>query len=478
MKQFTLSLLALLVYVAGDAQLTNTGVFYVGNSTVISLGDFTNNGSFMNNGTTYYTGNVTNTEVGMPAGTGTFIFAGTSAQTISGGAPFRTLNFTMNNAAGIILNTRLAIGDGTGGTLTFTTGHITSGGSTKDVYFYPGSGYTGFSAASHIIGYTTKSGTSDFVFPIGDGTHTAAIGLSALTGTADFQALYTGAGYGTYTFNVPLVPGGVFDQEYWTLTPTQGFSSGKITLNWDDSRKHLNNSNPGSLVVAHFSGGAWSSVGGSSSNSAGSSTGSVGPSNLVSSFSPFTFGSTVVALPILLADFTVTNENCQAYLSWTTTLEHNAASFDIQQSTDGTNFTTVSTVKAEDTPATYHATIAQVAQQAFYRLRLVDLDGSAVYSLIDGLALGCLPATDHLELYPNPVPSGSTLQARLTTPVARGMAQLQVFDGVGRKVFSTMVMVNAGANSYTLPAGSFAKGIYNVVVMGESWKSDIISFSR
>ena len=478
MRRLLVTLFAAAAFTGAGAQVSNTGVFFVSNSTVTTLSDFTNTGSFTNNGTTHFTGNLTNNQASMPAGAGTVIFDGTAVQALGGSSPFRSLNITINNAAGLTLSQRLAVGDGTGGTLSFTVGHIVTGVAANDVYFYPGSAYTGFGPTSHIVGIVTKSGSTDFVYPIGDGTHTAPFGISALTGAADFQLLYTAGGYGTYTVNVPILPGGVFDQEYWDLTPIVGSASAKITLNWDDSRKKLNHSSPGALLVAHFTGGAWNSVGGSSVNPAGSPTGSVGPSNLVSSFSPFTFGSTTSPLPILLEDFTVTNDNCQAYLSWTTSLEHNAASFEIQQSTDGATFTTVATVHAADTPGTYHATVAQIAQHAFYRLRLVDLDGSATYSPIDGLVLTCLPASDHLSLYPNPLTTGSILQARLTTPLSRGTAQLQVFDGVGRKIYSTVVTVNAGANSYTLPAGGFAKGLYSVVVVGEGWKSDIISFTR
>src|SRR5450631_3975657 len=145
MRQLMLSLLAGLAWSAGNAQLSNNGVFFVSNASVLTVnGAFTNAGSFSNNGTTHFTGNFTNNQASMPAGAGTVIFDGSSAQTLGGSAPFRSLNITLINASGLTLANRLAVGNGTGGTLTFTTGHITSGGSAQDVYFYPGSGYTGF----------------------------------------------------------------------------------------------------------------------------------------------------------------------------------------------------------------------------------------------------------------------------------------------------------------------------------------------
>jgi hypothetical protein len=464
-----------------NAQLYNNGTLYVGTGgTLYVNSSFTNNsgGGWQNDGTTYVSGNVTNNQASMSAGSGVVIFNGSTQQTISGTAPYRSFNVTLNNAAGLVLSDRLAIGDGTGGMLTFTAGAITSPVSTQDLYFYPGSGYTGFSATNQVIGFVTKSGSTDFDFPIGDGSHEADIVVSGLSGTADFQALYTGTGFGTNVVTPPLVPGGVFQQEWWDLEQVAGAASAQVSLKWNDARKTLNHTDPASLVVAHFTGGVWTSAGGTSSNLAGSSTGTVGPSNALSSFSPFTFGSTATPLPITLGTFTVEDENCQAYLSWTTTLELNAASFDIQQSNDATNFNTVATIKADDTAANYHTTVAQSTRQAFYRLRMVDLDGTATYSGIDGLTLGCLPSAQRLSLYPNPVGAGANIQAHLVSTDAKGTGELQVIDGSGRRVYSMVVNVSNGDNLYSLPTTALPQGVYNVVVIGNGWRTDVITFSR
>src|SRR6185312_5337756 len=102
-------------------------------------------------------------------------------------------------------------------------------------------------------------------------------------------------------------------------------ATAKVTLKWDDARNTLNHVDPANLVVAHFTAGAWRTEGGSSGDGMGNSTGSVGPSNAISTFSPFTFGSTTVTLPIILGAFTVTDKDCHALLNWHTMIEDNAA---------------------------------------------------------------------------------------------------------------------------------------------------------
>jgi hypothetical protein len=481
MRHHLLFLLIAFACIRANAQLYNNGTLYVGTgNTLFVNGSFTNNsgGGWQNNGTTYVSGNVTNNQSSVPAGSGTVVFNGTTPQTISGSAPYRSLNVTLNNEAGLILSNRLSIGDGTGGLLTFSAGAITSPVSTQDVYFYPGSGYTGYSATNQIIGFATKSGSTDFDFPIGDGSHQADIVMSGLSGAADFQALYTGTGFGSNVVTPPLITNGVFQQEWWDLEQTTGTASAHISLKWNDSRKTLNHTDPSALVVAHFSGGVWNSVGGTSSNLAGSSTGMVGPSGAVSSFSPFTFGSTATPLPITLGTFTAEDVNCQAYLTWNTTMELNASSFDVQQSADAVNFVTVANIRADDTAATYHTTVGQQTRQAFYRLRIVDIDGTATYSGIDGLTLSCLPQAQRLSVYPNPLVSAVNLTAHLYTPDAKGQAQIQVIDGSGRRVYAMPVAVNSGDNLYSLPTAGLAQGIYNIVVLGDGWRSDVISFTK
>jgi hypothetical protein len=481
-------LLYLMTFAAGaltatsaTAQFYNNGTFFVGNSGVLYINSsYTNTAAadYLNNGTVYITGDLLNSQASMAAASGRTYFNGLSAQTLTGTQPFRNLNINIDNASGIVLANRLAIGNGTAGLLTFNAGAITTGSSTQDVYFYPGSTYTGYDSLHGVIGYVTKSGNTDFDFPLITGTHPADLELSSLTGSADFQVLYTSGGYGQYNTDGSIVPGGIFGGEWWNIARNAGTADAEVTLKWDDARKLLTHTDPGTLVVAHFTGGAWTNAGGTSTSPSNSGVGSVGPSNSLGSFSPFTFGSTGVPLPIILSSFTVTDESCKAYLTWTTSLEQNAVSFDIEQSADAVSFNTVGTVRANDAPSTYHATVAQATQDAYYRLRLNNLDGSVVYSNIDELTLSCLTGADRLSIYPNPLPAGGMAMVNLTTSVNRGPVNLQVYDAQGRKVYSAMVSVTSGLNQFNIPARGLAQGIYSVILVGNDWKSEVIQLSR
>jgi hypothetical protein len=481
MKRLLLYLMTALSCTAATAQFYNNGTFYVGTSGVLFINSsYTNTAAagYQNDGTVYITGNLANSQASMPAGKGSTNFVGLGVQTLSGTQPFRNLNINIDNESGLLLANRLAVGDTVSGLLTFTRGTITSGISTEDVYFYPGSAYTGYDSLRGVIGYVTKSGNTPFDFPLITGTHPADLLLTGLTGDADFQVLYTGSGFGQYNTDGSLVPGGVYRHEFWNVARNAGTADAQVTLKWDDARNPLMHSDPSGLVVAHFTGGSWTDAGGTSTDPANSGVGTVGPSTSLSSFSPFTFGSTSLPLPIILSSFTVTDESCKAFVTWTTSLEQNAVSFDVQQSTDAVNYITVGNVPANDAPSTYHATVAQAVPEAYYRLRLNNLDGSVVYSNIDELSLSCLTGADRLSIYPNPLPAGGMAMVNLTTSVNRGPVNLQVFDAQGRKVYSAMVSVTSGLNQFNIPARGLAQGIYSVILVGNDWKSEPIQLSR
>jgi hypothetical protein len=292
-----------------------------------------------------------------------------------------------------------------------------------------------------------------------------------LSASADFQVLYNGAGYGTYNTNISLLAGGVFDKEWWDIHLTSGAANAKVSLKWNDARKPLNHSAPASLVVAHFTGGAWQSEGGPSGDASGSSTGTVGPGNSISTFSPFTFGSTTTPLPILMNSFTGTEKDCQAYLEWSTALEQNANGFEIQQSLNGVDYTTVDFVKAKGVPSGYAISVAQTVQQAFYRIKQEDLDGSFTYSIVISVKLDCMTNGETLAVYPNPVQTGGSIGLRYIVPAAKGEAQMQLFDMAGRMMYSHIVQVNSGLNLYLIPSVGLAKGIYTLFITGDGWRT-------
>ena len=88
-------------------------------------------------------------------------------------------------------------------------------------------------------------------------------------------------------------------------------------------------------------------------------------------------------LPVTLSDFTGNFNSNAVKLNWKTALEQNVQQFEIEYSTDGSSFSKVGTVQATNiaTGTAYNFTHSvNTSGPFFYRLKMVDTDGSFTYS--------------------------------------------------------------------------------------------------
>lgn len=85
-------------------------------------------------------------------------------------------------------------------------------------------------------------------------------------------------------------------------------------------------------------------------------------------------------LPITISSFTGTLSGKTVVLDWTTSVEVNSKEFQLEKSYDGINYQKIATVPAagnSTTPKTYSHTDLEAAEFNYYRLNMIDLDGSS-----------------------------------------------------------------------------------------------------
>jgi hypothetical protein len=102
--------------------------------------------------------------------------------------------------------------------------------------------------------------------------------------------------------------------------------------------------------------------------------------------SPSGFSSTPITLPVTFVSFSATRRDREdVTLDWTTVSETNNSHFEVERSTDGTNFTVIGKVAAgpvSQEDSYQFADAAASGAATWYRLRQVDIDGQAQYSRI------------------------------------------------------------------------------------------------
>ncbi len=164
--------------------------------------------------------------------------------------------------------------------------------------------------------------------------------------------------------------------------------------------------------------------------------------------------SWTTVLPVTLKSITASLINSQPQLNWVTSNEINFDYFGVEKSLDAKNFATIGQVASNNnsngSSYTYIDATKTLATQ-FYRLKLVDIDGSFKYSSV--VAVNGNPSIS-LALYPNPV----TNTIILSHPKAITGAAIKI-TSIDGKVLSSQA-VQTGATQTSLDATRLVKGNY------------------
>ena len=376
---------------------------------------------------------------------------GSSAQSVAGAQAFKTYHFVSNNSAGITLNTNLSIS----GVHTFTGGLIATSVTPNYLIYESGSSYSGIADSRHVNGWVKKIGSTNFTFPVGDGTYTRTSAITDLSVTSEINCRYYNATQNIYNVTAPIVQ--VKANEYWQINKISG-GTAKITLNWDHSKVPMNNVLLDEILVAHYTGGNWTNAGGvPTATGSVATTGSV-TSDAVSTFSPFTIGFTNFPLPLKLLSFSGDRNSRTTFLRWTTDNEQQVDRFEIQRSFNAAIFVTIGNTAGRNSGNREfynfedHSTFQGIA---YYRLRSVDLDGKFSFSKIIAVSENNFNTSGFVVF--NPVRNVITLINKTTE---NGPFDYTLFNSAGQVVLKgTISMGVNGSAVLPLPVQT-AAGVY------------------
>ncbi|MEO5593731.1 MAG: T9SS type A sorting domain-containing protein [Chitinophagaceae bacterium] len=435
-----------------QVNLQNTGTLYIsGLPDILYInGSFTNasGAALTNNGNLYVLQNLINGQTGMTAGTGTLYLNGAATQTVSGTQLFKTYNLITNNGTGIMLNNDLSVS----GLHTFTAGVISTSAAPNYLMYEAGSSYTGDADSRHVNGWVRKTGSSAFIFPLGNGTVERTIATNNLSASAVFNARYGGATTNTGNVAAPLVT--VDPYEYWIVNKISG-GTANIDMNWDNTKIAMPNYPLADIRVASYIAGNWTQVGGTATGST-ATTGAISSATL-SSFGSFAFGSITVSLPVTLVQFSAYRNNGNAVVSWTTSDEINVSHYEVQRSDDGILFYIIGNVTARNVAALqqYEFTDTKALKEiTYYRLRSVDTDGKAKLSKV--VLVNYNNLTDKYLTIVNPAHSSIHVTAKNIS----GVFEYRINTLAGQTVQQGPVKIAAaGFVDINLPA-SIKNGLY------------------
>jgi hypothetical protein len=171
---------------------------------------------------------------------------------------------------------------------------------------------------------------------------------------------------------------------------------------------------------------------------------------------------TSTTLPTSLLSFSAALKDGKRTITWTTTGEINMDHFEVEQSATGNNLASIGSVTASNNVAgqTYSLidNVSTVASINYYRLKMVDKDGTVSYSTTASIKN---KVSNSVSVYPNPASGVITLN--LSNAVSN--ATVKITDNTGRLVSSSS---NLSGNTLNVDVSRLATGSYYVQVTDAS----------
>lgn len=168
-------------------------------------------------------------------------------------------------------------------------------------------------------------------------------------------------------------------------------------------------------------------------------------------------------IPVELTSFNAVSGQDEILLKWSTASETNNQGFEVQRSTDETNWSKLAFVEGNGTvnsTSNYSYTDKKVSdtETYFYRLKQVDMDGTFEYSSVVEVDAQTPTEFKLSQNYPNPFNPSTTIEFAL--PQASNV-DLTVYNSIGEEVVNLVNQnMEAGFHTVNFNASELNSGIY------------------
>ncbi len=396
-----------------------------------------------------------------PGAASTVILNGTAAQQLSlNGAGLA--NLTVNNTSGGVTlpansNTDVA------GALTLSSGLVTTAPSAT-LRLLNGATLTGETSTRYVVGNlaavkaNVPAGAAT-AFPNGF-TVTPGTTLTNLTATRTAGLQTAQVSYGTNADGTKM---GI--DQIWRTSAS--LTNAQVVLSWLQANDNgltasLTSAQVWARAAAPAAGSGWDRI---SATQNGTGRSATGTAPAATSYSFFTVSTASAPLPVVLTSFTAEARGADALLRWATASELRNDYFEVESSADGTTFQRIGRVAGHGTSTQAHsyqlldpAIARYVASPVYYRLRQVDLDGTASYSPVRAVQVA---AAAEFAAAAWPLPFGAAGPSLTLRTATAGPVAVRVYDATGRCVLARTTSLAAGTSTLPLAElGPLATGLY------------------
>lgn len=184
-------------------------------------------------------------------------------------------------------------------------------------------------------------------------------------------------------------------------------------------------------------------------------------------------------LPIELVNFNAKCDGNKVMISWQTSSEKNNNYFEVERSTDGTNFQLVEKVLSQNpnsnTLLSYQSLDNNSLEgKVYYRLKQVDLDGKSSYSSVVVVTCSSAVIAPTVSIFPNPTTNNITVDIK----GLKGNKTIMIYDVIGQEMTKRQVTDDNENIQETFDVSTFAKATYLLRIDVDSHLHQIIKFVK
>jgi hypothetical protein len=162
------------------------------------------------------------------------------------------------------------------------------------------------------------------------------------------------------------------------------------------------------------------------------------------------------ALPIELTHFEAVTKDCDVQLKWSSAIETNFDYFEIEYSDNAKDFQAIGKIAAKGNDSRYTFSYNPLDGVSYYRLKMVDKDGSVEYSKIIANQLQCGLKNIKIDVYPNPVANELSIDLQSNT-----QHKIFIYDISGKIIYNAFANDVTKIDFSSYPSGSYVVEIIN-----------------
>lgn len=178
-------------------------------------------------------------------------------------------------------------------------------------------------------------------------------------------------------------------------------------------------------------------------------------------------------LPVKLLNFSSVRKGSRNEIVWQTAEEQQVERFTIERSLNRLDYVAIGSAKAKGIPASYaFSETAPVVPIVYYRLKVVDTDGSIQYSPVVALrGNSAFSAT----VFPNPITGDASIELN---SASSHVLQWSIRDMEGRLRKTGTLQLNTGTSIRSLPTAALEPGMFIISLKGKDAEQNIMIIKK